>query len=76
MDMWKVVKWVLIVIALWWAWKWVSSNLFTNPLSGPDETYPAPYTAGPYPPSRVVAWSPSWPYNAPRSRGPRRPRAL
>jgi len=72
-DVWKVVKWVLIVLALWWAWNWISNNFASSSDTGSSEVYPAPY-AGPlqyaYP---IRGWSPSW-YGGARYRGPRRPR--
>lgn len=73
MDMWKIVKWVLIVIAVWWAWNWVTSNFANSSDSGPGELYNAPYAAplvGNYP---ITGWSPYW-YLRRGNRGPARPR--
>ncbi len=73
MDMWSVIKWVLIAIAAWWAWNWVSNNFAGSPGGGGGELYDAPYAAPLYGNSPVTAWSPRW-YGPRRRRGPRQPR--
>lgn len=73
MDVMKVVKWVLIAIAVWWAWNWIRNNFASNFDTGSSEVYPAPYAAPLTAPGPVTGWSPYWYYGYGRgARGRRR----
>lgn len=75
MNVWSVVKWVLIAVAVWWAWNWITNNFVDNSGAGTAELYNAPYAAPLVGNSPVTVWSPYW-YGPPRARGWRRPRPM
>lgn len=69
MDTGKVVKWVLIVIAIYFVWNWIQNNVGGPSIGGSAEVYPAPYAAPLVGPSGVYGWSPYWYNRGRRSTG-------